>query len=127
MAKVVGSEASNTLMGYIAQMDNRLGDRSKREYTNRLKEMSKKIQRRTGNAETLTPDMLIEQISTEVTANGIADSTFRMYKSANDQKERFPIAANIASRVLCLPIFPELHADTIVRTAELIARHSITS
>lgn len=54
-------------------------------------------------------------------------SNFRMYKSANDQKERFPIAANIASRVLCLPIFPELHADTIVRTAELIARHSITS
>ncbi len=83
MAKVVGTEASNTLMGYIAQMDNRLGDRSKREYTNRLKEMSKKIQRRTGStAETLTPDMLIEQISTEVTSNGIADSTFRMYKSA---------------------------------------------
>lgn len=82
MAQVVGSDASNTLMGYIAQMDNRLGDRSKREYTNRLKEMSKKIQRRTGNAETLTPDMLIEHIRTEVTANGIADSTFRMYKSA---------------------------------------------
>ncbi len=82
MARVVGSDANSTLMGYISQMDNRLSDRSKREYTSRLSELHKKIQRVNRHAETLTPEMLIHQISHEVTENGIADSTFRMYKSA---------------------------------------------
>jgi integrase len=79
MTAVVGTETSKTLMGYIAQMDHRLGDRSKREYTNRLRELSRKIP---GGTETLTAELLIQQIQSEVTNNTIAASTFRMYKSA---------------------------------------------
>lgn len=82
MANGVGTETSDTLMGYIAQMDNRLSDRSRREYTTRLKEMSEKITKRTGDAATLTAETLIDQIKTEVMSSGIADSTFRMYKAA---------------------------------------------
>lgn len=50
-------------------------------------------------------------------------SNFRMYKSADDRKERFPVAADVASRVLCLPIFPGIEEATQMLIGELIARH----
>lgn len=50
-------------------------------------------------------------------------SNFRMYKAADDRKERFPVAADIASRVLCLPIFPGIDEATQTLIGELIARH----
>lgn len=50
-------------------------------------------------------------------------SNFHMYKSAADGKERFPVAADIASRVLCLPIFPEIDEATQTLISDVIARH----
>ncbi len=54
-------------------------------------------------------------------------SNFRMYKSTECKKERFPVAADIASRVICLPIFPEIDETTQRTTADLIARHEGTA
>ncbi|MBI2307767.1 MAG: DegT/DnrJ/EryC1/StrS family aminotransferase [Rhodocyclales bacterium] len=54
-------------------------------------------------------------------------SNFRMYKSADDRKERFPVAADVASRVLCLPIFPGIDEATLALISELIAKHGGTS
>lgn len=75
----ITSDSSGDLMHYIAEMDNRLSDRTKREYTTRLKEISKKIHLDGG---TLTPDMVIIQLNKLVATNEIAQSTFRIYKAA---------------------------------------------
>lgn len=79
MTEFKGTNTSPTLMGYISQMDNKLSDRSKREYTSRLKEISKKIRR---DGDTLTPDMLLAHLNKMVTDNRIADSTFRINKAS---------------------------------------------
>lgn len=74
-----GNEAHSNLMGYVSQMEHRLSDRTKREYTARLKEISKKIPL---SGDTLTPDMLIGHIRGLVADGRIASSTYRAYKSA---------------------------------------------
>ena len=54
-------------------------------------------------------------------------SNFRMYKSADCKRECFPVAADIASRVICLPIFPEIDEATQRTIGDLIARHGGTA
>jgi integrase len=79
MAGKLTSDAGDSLMSYIAQMDQRLAERSKREYANRVKEISAKIER--GDAP-LTPDMMIAQLQKLAAEKQIAYSTFRLSKSA---------------------------------------------
>ncbi len=68
-----------SLMAYVDQMDGRLSDRTKREYTPRLKEIGKNI-RHIGD--TLTPEMLVEHVRDLVVSGQIASSPYRSYKSA---------------------------------------------
>jgi dTDP-4-amino-4,6-dideoxygalactose transaminase len=49
-------------------------------------------------------------------------TNFSMYKSSKNERERFPVAAAIASQVLCLPIFPGLDEGTQVLICDLIAQ-----
>lgn len=74
------SDSKGDLMAYIAKMDNRLSDRSKREYTSRMREISNKIE--LGTNRTLTPAMVLARLRELVEFNQIAASTFRLYKSA---------------------------------------------
>ena len=80
MAKTFGgNDPHRSLMAYVDQMDGRLSDRTKREYTTRLKEIGKNI-RHIGD--TLTPEMLVEHVRDLVVSGQIASSTYRSYKSA---------------------------------------------
>lgn len=74
-----GNDPHGTLMAYVSQMDNRLSDRTKREYTTRLKEISKNIRH---SGDTLTPEMLVEHVRDLVVSGQIASSTYRSCKSA---------------------------------------------
>lgn len=74
-----GNDPHGTLMAYIDQMDDRLSDRTKQEYSTRLKEISKNL-RHTGD--TVTPDMLVEHVRNLVVSGQIASSSYRSYKSA---------------------------------------------
>ena len=74
-----GNGSLGTLMAYIDQMDNRLSDRTKQEYSTRLKEIAKNL-RHTGD--TVTPDMLVDHVRNLVVSGQIASSTYRSYKSA---------------------------------------------
>jgi hypothetical protein len=74
------SDSNGDLMAYIAQMEDRLADRTKREYTSRMREISKKI--RVGADDTLKPAMVLARLREMVEYNEIAASTFRLYKSA---------------------------------------------
>lgn len=73
----------SSLMDYIDQMDHRLSERTQREYTARLKDLSRKITARlTDPGTALTPSMFIEEIQSQAVSGAIAASTFRLYKSA---------------------------------------------
>lgn len=74
------SDSNGDLMTYISKMDNRLSDRSKREYTSRMREISKKI--RVAPDATLRPTMVLARLREMVERNEIAASTFRLYKSS---------------------------------------------
>lgn len=74
------SDSNGDLMAYISQMENRLSDRTKREYTSRMREISKKI--RVGVDDTLKPAMVLARLREMVEYNEIAASSFRLYKSA---------------------------------------------
>jgi integrase len=68
-----------TLAAYIATMDQRLSDRSKAEYTGRLRELRAKID---GAGDTLTPGMLLNVIKKIVVEGQAAESTVWTYRSA---------------------------------------------
>lgn len=76
----LSSDSKGDLMGYISRMDNRLSDRSKREYTTRMREISNKIERHA--SDTLTPAMVLARLREMIEYNQIAASTFRLYKSS---------------------------------------------
>lgn len=74
-----GNDPHRTLMAYVDQMDGRLSDRTKREYTTRLKEISKNL---CHTGDSVTPDMLVEHVRNLVVSGQIASSTYRSYKSS---------------------------------------------
>jgi integrase len=78
-APTLVSDSGGDLMRYIETMDVKLSDRSKHEYTARLKEIRRQIP---AGGDTLTPEMVLEQLRSLVGARRIAASTFRIYKSA---------------------------------------------
>lgn len=77
-APKIAAEAP-TLLSYVAQMDNRLSDRSKVEYSRRLKELTRRMQPPPAE---LTPEMVAALIRRAASSGEVADSTFRSYKSA---------------------------------------------
>lgn len=50
-------------------------------------------------------------------------SDFKMYRPPGKRIVRFPVAHGIASRVICLPIYPEMEAELPTFIASIIARH----
>lgn len=51
-------------------------------------------------------------------------SDFHMYQSLETYPQNLPVATDIASRVICLPIFPDISDDTLAMICELIASGS---
>lgn len=51
-------------------------------------------------------------------------SDFPMYRGLSSaKKENLPVATNAASKILCLPIYPDLGAEDIIRITEFIKKY----
>ena len=74
-----GNDPNGSLMAYVSQMEHRLSERTKQDYSARLKEIGKNIRH---SGDTVTPDMLYQHIRGLVDSGQIASSTYRYYKAA---------------------------------------------
>lgn len=71
-----------SLEAYIASMDERISDRTKREYTTLMDGVARKILGSNGNAESITAHNVVTHLTHLAAEKTVASSTFRLTKSA---------------------------------------------